>query len=153
MRADAHRIYVRWHMAQTREGAKMTRKYAIAIAAVAVAVPAPAAAAEARQPVNRAEVFAATQRLAIQAATDLEDRSAAGIEDLTNGAASVDRSRTSVGNYLRYGKFRSGASFALFGTNTVNGEARTLLCIGNVEVVQAGNGRTRAVANVTCPIS
>ena len=81
----------------------MTSKYAIAVAVVAVAVPASAAAAEARQPVKRAEVFAATQRLAIQAATNLEDRSAAGIEDLTNGAASVDRSRTSVGNYMSYG--------------------------------------------------
>ena len=131
----------------------MTSKYAIAVAVVAVAVPAPAAAAEARQPVKRAEVFAATQRLAIQAATALEDRSAAGIEHLTNGAARVDRSRTSVGNYLRYGKFRSGASFALFGTNTVNGEARTLWCIGNVEIVRAGNGHTRLAANLTCPIS
>jgi hypothetical protein len=121
--------------------------------AVGLAVVAPAAAAEARAPVNRAEVFAATQRLAIQAATDFEGRSATGIEQLTNGAASVDRSRTSVGNYLRYGKFRSGASFALFGTNTVNGEARTLWCIGNVEVVRATNGRTRVAANVTCPAS
>jgi hypothetical protein len=121
--------------------------------AVGLAVVAPAAAAEARAPVNRVEVFAATQRLAIQAATDFEGRSATGIEQLTNGAASVDRSRTSVGNYLRYGKFRSGASFALFGTNTVNGEARTLWCIGNVEVVRATNGRTRVAANVTCPAS
>jgi hypothetical protein len=129
------------------------RSLIITTMAIGLAVVAPAAAAEARQPVKRAEVFAATQRLAIQAATDLEDRSAAGIEELTKGAASVDRSRTSVGNYLRYGKFRSGASFALFGTNTVNGEARTLLCIGNVEVVRARNGRTRAAANVSCPIS
>ena len=131
----------------------MTSKYAIAVAALAVAVPASAAAAEAREPVTRAAVFAATQRLAIQAATDLEGRSAAGIEELTHGAASVDRSRTSVGNYLRYGKFRSGASFALFGTNTVDGVARTLWCIGNVELVRPGNGRTRAAANLTCPVS
>ena len=131
----------------------MTSKYAIAVAALAVAVPASAAAAEAREPVTRAAAFAATQRLAIQAATNLEGRSAAGIEELTNGAASIDRARTSVGNYLRYGKFRSGASFALFGTNTVNGEARTLWCICNVEVVRAANGRTRAAANLTCPVS
>jgi hypothetical protein len=79
--------------------------------------------------------------------------SPSGIEKLTNGAARIDRSRTSVGNYLRYGNFRNDASFALFGTNTVNGQARTLLCIGNVEVVRAGNDRTRVAANLTCPVS
>ena len=78
-------------------------------------------------------------------AAALEDPAATGIEDLTNGAASIDRSRTSVGNYLRYSSFRSGASFALFGTNTVNGQARTLWCVGNVEVVRAKNGRARGV--------
>lgn len=121
--------------------------------AVGLAVVGPAAAAEAREPVTRVEVFAAAQRLAHQSAAELEDPSAAGIEDLTNGAARVDRSRTSVGNYLRYSKFRSGVSFALFGTNTVNGEVHTLWCIGNVEVVRAGNGRARVNANLTCPVS
>jgi hypothetical protein len=82
-----------------------------------------------------------------------ENHSATGIEDLTNGAARIDHSRTSIGNYLHYGKFRKGASFALFGTNTVNGETRTLLCVGNVEVVRAKNGRTRVAANLTCPVS
>jgi len=131
----------------------MTSKYAIAVAALAVAVPAPAAAAEARHPVTRVEVFAAAQRFAVQSAAALEDPATAGIEELTNGAASIDPSRTSVGNYLRYGKFRNGASFALFGTNTVNGQLHTLWCIGNVEVVRAGNGRTRVGANLTCPVS
>ena len=121
--------------------------------ALGAAVVAPAAAAEARAPVTRADAAAAARSLARQAAVQVEGQSATGIEDLTNGAARVDRSRTSVGNYLRYGKFRSGASFALFGTNTVNGEARTLWCIGNVEVVRARSGRTRAAANLTCPVS
>jgi type II secretory pathway pseudopilin PulG len=119
---------------------------------IGLAVVAPAAAAETRQQVTRAETFAAAQRIAVQSAAALEDQTATGIEELTNGAARIDRSRTSVGNYLRYSKFRSGASFALFGTNTVNGETRALWCIGNVEVVRAGNGHTRVAANVTCPV-
>jgi hypothetical protein len=123
----------------------MTSRYAIAVAALAVAVPAPAAAAEAREPVTSAKAFAAAQSLANQTATRLEQ--------LTNGAASFDRSRTSVGNYMSYGKFRKGASFALFGTNTVNGAPHTLWCVGNVEVVTAKNGRTRVAAHLTCPVS
>ena len=116
----------------------------ITTVAVVSAVIAPAAAAEARAPVTRAAVSVATHRLAEQAAT--------GIEDVTNGPASVDRSRTSVGNYLRYGRFRMGASFAIFGTNTVNDVARTLWCVGNIEVVRAKNGRTRVSWNVACPV-
>jgi hypothetical protein len=132
----------------------------IVTAAIGLAVVAPAAAAEAREPITRAEASAAAQRVADQAAAELQNQSATGIEDLSNGAASVDRSRTSVGNYLRYGKFRMGVSFALFGTNTVNGIAntvngiaRTLWCIGNLEVVRARNGRTRTAGNLTCPVS
>jgi len=122
--------------------------------AIAVAVVAPAAAAQARKPVTRAEVSAATHRLAEQSATQLTAQSATGIEDLTNGAAHVDRSRTSVGNYLRYGRFRMGASFALFGTNTVDGEPRTLWCVGYVEVARARNGRTRvSPGTLLCPVS
>ena len=87
-----------------------------------------------------------------QSATKLEAQSASGIEDLTNGAARVDRSRTSVGNYLRYSRFRMSASFALFGTNTVNGEARTLWCVGYVEVARAKSGRTRVMpGSLICP--
>jgi hypothetical protein len=127
---------------------------ALASIAVGVAVVAPATAAPVRQPVTRAEVSTVTHRLAEQSAAKIEARSATGIEDLTNGAARVDRSRTSVGNYLRYGKFRMGASFAVFGTNTVNGEARTLWCVGYVEVVRAKSGRTRvAPGNLLCPVS
>jgi hypothetical protein len=85
----------------------------ITTVAIGLAAIAPAAAAEARAPVTRADAWHAAQRLAEQSAT--------GVEDLTNGAASVDRSRTSIGNYLRYGRFRMGASFAVFGTNTVGG--------------------------------
>jgi hypothetical protein len=122
---------------------------AVGLAAIGLA-----ASAEAREPVTRAEVAAATHRIAHQAAVEVEAQSATGIEDLTNGAASVDRSRTSVGNYLRYSKFRMGASFALFGTNTVNGVARTLWCVGYVEVVRLGSGRTRvAPGNLICPAS
>jgi hypothetical protein len=140
-------------MAHGRKKEQMSSKYATTAATLAVALLVPAAAAEARAPVTRAEVFAATQRIAVQSAAKLEDPAATGIEELTNGAASIDRSRTSVGDYLRYGKFRQGASFALFGTNTVNGQLRTLWCIGNVEVVRAGNGRARVAANLTCPVS
>jgi len=121
--------------------------------AIGLAVAAPAATATARPPVTRTDALAAAQHFAVQSAAALEDPTARGIEDLTNGAASIDRSRTSVGNYVRYSTFRSGASFALFGTNTVNGQARTLWCVGNVEVVRARNGRTRVVANLTCPVS
>jgi hypothetical protein len=117
----------------------------ITTVAIGLAVVAPAAAADARAPVTRAEASLVAQRLAQQAAT--------GIEDLTNGAARVDRSRTSVGNYLRYGRFRMGVSFALFGTNTVDGVARTLWCIGNLEVVRAKSGRRRVAVNFGCPVS
>ena len=122
--------------------------------ALGAAVVAPAAAAEARAPVTRADAAAAARSLARQAAVQVEGQSATGIEDLTNGAARVDRSRTSVGNYLRYGRFRMGASFALFGTNTVNGELRALWCIGYVEVTRTANGRNRvAPGNLVCPVS
>ena len=129
------------------------RRTTISTIAVGLAVLVPAAAAEARRPVTRVEAFAAAHQLADQSAAELEDHSAKGLEDLANGAASIDRSRTSVGNYLRFGKFRTGASFALFGTNTVNGVVHTLWCIGNLEVVRRANGRTRVSANVTCPVS
>jgi hypothetical protein len=110
--------------------------------AVGVAVVVPAAAAEAREPVTRAAAATAAHRIANQAA--------AGVEELANGAASVER--TSVGNYLRYGKFRMSASFAVFGTITVDGQARMFWCVGSVEVVRTGSGRTRVVpGNVTCP--
>jgi hypothetical protein len=122
-------------------------------AAIGLAVIAPAGAAQARAPVTRAEASLAAHRLAQQAATGLEDQSATGIEILTRGAARVDRSRTSVGNYLRYSQFRMGVSFALFGTNTVDGVVRTLWCVGNLEVVRAGNGRTRVAGGATCPVS
>ena len=115
------------------------------VAALASLAMAPAAGARTSKPVTQAEVFAAAQRLA--------DQSAAGIEELTNGAASVDRSRTTVGTYLRHGKFRMGASFELFGTNTVNGETRPLRCVGTMEVVRANNGRARVAADLTCPVS
>jgi hypothetical protein len=122
--------------------------------AIGLAVVAPVAAAQARKPVTRAEVSAVTHRLAQQSAVHLEAQSASGIEDLTNGAARVDRSRTSVGNYQRYGRFLMGASFALFGTNVVDGEARTLWCVGYVEVARAKNGRTRiSPGNLVCPVS
>ena len=124
------------------------RRTRIITIAVGLAVVVPAAAAEAREPVTRAEAAA----VARQAAVGLAAQSATGIEDLTNGAASIDRSRTSVGNYLRYSKFRMGASFAVFGTNTVNGVTRTLWCVGYVEILRTKNGRTRvAPGNVVCP--
>ena len=125
----------------------------IVTAAIGLVVVAPAAAAEAREPVTRVEVFEAAHHLADQSAAAADNDSATGLEDLSNGAVSIDRSRTSVGNYMRYGKFRKGASFALFGTNTVNGEVGTLWCVGNVEVVRVKNGRTRVTANLTCPVS
>ena len=47
-----------------------------------------------------------------------------------------------------------GASFALFGTNTVNGDARTLWCVGYVEVARAKSGRTRVMpGSLICPVS
>ena len=119
--------------------------------AVALAI-APAAAAQAREPVTRADAAAAAHRVAHDAAVGIAARSATGVEAISRGAARVDH--TSVGNYLRYGKFRMGASYALFGTNTVNGEARTLWCVGYVEILRARNGRTRVVpGNLICPVS
>jgi hypothetical protein len=129
------------------------RRTTISIIALGLAVLVPAAAADARSPVTRVEVSAAAHQIADQAAAQLENHSATGVEVLTSGAARIDRSRTSVGNYLRFGKFRMGASFALFGTNTVNGTAHTLWCIGNIEVVRRATGPARVSANVTCPVS
>ena len=121
--------------------------------AIGAAVIAPAAAAQARAPVTRAEASRTAHQHAEQAATDLEAQSFTRIEVRTKGAARIDRSRTSVGNYLRYSRFRMGVSFALFGTNTVDGVARTLWCIGNLEVIRARNGRTRVAERVVCPVS
>lgn len=118
----------------------------IATITIGLMVVVPATAAEATPgAITRAEVFAAAHRIA--------DQSAGGLEALSNGAAHVDRSRTSFGNYIRYSKDRRGVSFSLFGTNTVNGEARTLRCIGDVEVVRTGNGRSRVFAGLICPRS
>jgi hypothetical protein len=132
-------------MAHGRKKEPMSSKYLIAVAALAVTVSAPAAAAEAREPVTRAAVVAAAERLASQ--------SAAGLEQLTNGAASVDRSRTTVGHYVRHGKFSRGASFELFGTNTVNGQARPFRCVGTVGLIHAKSGGERVAADLTCPLS
>src|SRR6185503_13510769 len=133
-----------------RRGAVMTMRTITTSLAVALAV-APAAAAQAREPVTRADA-AAAHRVAHDAAVGIAARSATGVEALSHGAARVDH--TSVGNYLRYGKFRMGASYALFGTNTVNGEARTLWCVGYLEVMRGKNGRTRVVpGNLICPVS
>ena len=114
------------------------------LASLAMAVPASAAAAP-RVPVTHAAAFASAPRLA--------DQSAAALEDVAHGAVTINRSRTSVGNYLNYGKFRKGVSFALFGTNTVDGQARTLWCVGNFVFVPGKTGRTNAIGNVTCPVS
>jgi hypothetical protein len=124
-----------------------TRLLILGLASLAMALPASAAAAAAapRVPVTHAAAFASAQHLAGQ--------SAAALEDVSNGAVTIDRSRTSVGNYLNYGKFRKGVSFALFGTNTVDGEARTLWCVGNFVFVPGKSGRTSAIGNVTCPVS
>jgi hypothetical protein len=120
-----------------------TLRTLILTVALGVAVVVPDAVAEAREPVTRVEAFAAAHRLANQSAAKLEDHSAAGLEHLTNGAASVDRSRTSVGNYLRYSKFRMGASFALFGTNTVAGEGAHAL-VHRQHRARAGQERQRS---------
>lgn len=52
-----------------------------------------------------------------------------------------------------YSKYRKSASFALFGTNTVNGEVHTLWCVGNLEFATAKDGRTIVAADLTCPVS
>jgi hypothetical protein len=110
-----------------------------ALASIAIA---PVANAKPRHPVTRAEVFAAAQRHA--------EKSASALEKNGNGAVSIDRSRTSVGNYLGYGAFRKSASFALFGTKTVNGEPGTVWCVGNVEVRRTKNGHARILRDLTC---
>ena len=117
----------------------ITGLLAAALASLAVA---PFASAQPRTPVTRAEVFGAAQRQA--------ERSAAAVEKDGSGTVTIDRSRTSVGNYLRYGAFRKSASFALFGTKTVNGAADTFWCIGNVEVTRTKKGHTHSRRNLTC---
>jgi hypothetical protein len=124
---------------------RITQVLVAGLASLMMAIPASAAAAPTRVPVTHAAAFASAQRLA--------DQSAAALEDIGNGAVNFDRSRTSVGNYLNYGKFRKGASFALFGTNTVDGKTRTLWCVGNFVFAAARNGGTNSAGNVTCPIS
>lgn len=115
---------------------------ALLTAALASLAIAQVANAKPRHSITRAEVLAAAQRQA--------ERSAARLEKDGNGTVSIDRSRTSVGNYLRYGVFRQSASFAIFGTNTVNGEAGTLWCIGNVEVRRTKKDHTRVLHDLTC---
>src|SRR4051812_13150823 len=95
---------------------------AAALASLAIA---PVASAKPRHPVTRAEVFASVQRQA--------EKSAAALEKDGNGTVTIDRSRTGVGSYLTYDSFRKSATFAIFGIKTVNGEAGTLWCLGNVE--------------------
>jgi hypothetical protein len=117
----------------------ITALLAAALASLAIA---PAALAKSRQPVTRADVFAAAHRLAAKAATELEG--------LSNGTVTIDRSQTSFGNYLPYGKFRKAAAFAIFGTRTTGGDANTLWCIGNVDVARARNGRMDVAQELTC---
>jgi hypothetical protein len=117
----------------------ITGLLAAALASLAVA---PFASAEPRTTVTRVEVFSAAQRQA--------EKSAATVEKDASGAVTIDRSLTSVGNYLRYGVFRKSASFAIFGTKTVDGVAHTLWCIGNVEVTRTKKGHTRSRRTLTC---
>ena len=117
----------------------ITGLLAAALASLAVT---PFASAQPRTPVTRAEVFGAAQRHA--------ERSAGTVERDGIGAVTIDRSRTSVGNYQRYSAFRKGASFAIFGTKTVNGAADTFWCIGNVEVTHTRRGHTSSRRNLTC---
>jgi hypothetical protein len=117
----------------------ITGLLAAALASLAVA---PFASAQPRTPVTRAEVFGAAQRQA--------ERSAATVQKDGSGTVTIDRSRTSVGNYMRYATFRKSASFAIFGTKTVNGAPDTFWCIGNVEVMRTEKGHTRSRRNLTC---
>jgi hypothetical protein len=115
---------------------------ALLTAALASLAIAQVANAKSRHPVTRAEAFAAAQRQA--------ERSAARLEKDGNGTVSIDRSRTSVGNYNPYDPFRRSASFVIFGTNTVNGEAGLLWCVGNVEVRRTKKDHTRVLRDLTC---
>ena len=110
-----------------------------ALASLAIA---PVAGAKPRDPVTRAEVFTAAKGQA--------ERSAAKLEKDGNGAVSIDRSRTSVGSYLRNDAFRKSAAFAIFGTKTVNGEVGTVWCLGYVEVRRNKAGHARVLRGLTC---
>lgn len=120
----------------------------IAVGVVALAP----AAAQARKPVTRSEVASTVKALADQSAGALESNSFAGI-DLSPGEISIDRSRTGVSNYERYGKYRMRASFALFGTRTVGGVTDTMLCLGQGDVIHARTGATRVLLYLSCPVS
>jgi hypothetical protein len=109
-----------------------------ALASLAIAQ---VATARAPRPVTSAEVFAAAQQGA--------ERAAARLEKNGNGTVSIDRSRTGVGNYFRLGAFRQSATFAIFGTKTVNGKADTLWCLGTVEVMRSKT-HTRVRRGLTC---
>jgi hypothetical protein len=122
-----------------RRNTLITGVVTAALASLAIA---PVAGAKPRHPVTRAEVFSAALRQA--------ESSAARLETDTKGIVSMDRSRTGVGNYFRYGAFRQSASFAIFGTKTVNGEAGMLWCLGSVEVRRTKNDRTRVLRYLTC---
>lgn len=110
------------------------------------------AAAQARTRVTRSEVATAVKRLADQSASALETKSVAGL-NLDQGEVDIDRSRTRVSNFERYGKYRMRASFGLFGTHTVAGVERTMWCIGQADVIHARTGATRFVLYLICPVS
>ena len=115
---------------------------ALLTAALASLAIAQVANAKPRHSVTRAEVVAAAQQQA--------ESSAARLEQNGNGSVSIDRSRTSVGSYLRSGAFRQSAVFAIFGTNTAGGAAGTLWCLGYVEVSRTMRDHTRVVRDLTC---
>ena len=131
-----------------RTRSRRTLGIAIALGLIAV-VP---AAAQARAPVTRAEVSSTVQRLADQSAGSLESNSIAGI-DMSQGEVSIDRSRTSVSNFERYGKYRMRASFGLFGTHTVAGVTDSMWCLGQADVIHARTGALRVLLYLTCPVS
>jgi len=103
---------------------------------------APVASAKPRDRVTHAEVFAAVERQAAKTATTVEVDG--------GGEVSIDRSRTTVGHYMRDGAFRKSATFAIFGTKTVNGEADTVWCLGSADITRTKNGQTRVLRTLTC---
>ena len=124
----------------------------LGIAAVLVLALVVPSAAQARTRVTRSEVSTAVMNLANQSASGLESNSVAGV-NLGQGTVEIDRSRTGVSNYQRYGRYRMRASFALFGTHTVAGVARTMWCLGQADVIHTRPGGTRFVLYLTCPVS
>ena len=122
--------------------------------AIGLAVVAPAAGAQARKPVTRAEVSAVTHRLAEQSATNLRHSRVLGIRGRHERRGQGRPLTHECRQLPALQQVPHGRVVRTLGTNTVNGDARTLWCVGYVEFLRAKSGRTRVMpGSLICPVS